>query len=100
MEAVDEGSLSLKTQTLGPLLQILWPVQITPPPPLTFGSYFLTPRDPWKQKIGELVGSGNTSMAFEFGPNPTVRPEVIITGEKHPWDRKQEIRGKKWAWAN
>ena len=63
-------------------------------PPLTFGNYFLTPRDPRKRKLEGLVGSGNTSMAFEFGPNPTVRPEVISFGENTPGTGNRQIAGK------
>ena len=68
------------------LLPVLWPVKIYPL--LTSESYFLTLGDPRKRKHGGLVDSDRASMAFEFGPNPMVRQEVISTGEKYPWDRK------------
>ena len=57
---------------------------------LTSGSYFLTSGDPRKRKRGGLVDSGKTSMAFEFGPNPTVRTEVISTGENTPGTGKRQ----------
>ena len=86
MEALDEGSLSLKYQTLRtPTSGFMASAN---KPPLTTGSYFLTPDDRRKRKLGGLVGTGKTSMVFEFRPYPTVRPEVISTGEKYPWDRK------------
>ena len=86
MEALDEGSLSLRPQTLQtPTSGFL---ACANKPPLTSGSYFLTPGDPRKRKLGVLIGSGKTSIAFEFGPNLTVRPKVISTGEKYPWDQK------------
>ena len=79
MEALDEGSLSLKYQTLRTPTSGFMASANKPP---------LTPGDRRNRKLGGLVGTGKTSMAFEFRPNPTVRPEVISTGEKYPWDRK------------
>ena len=79
MEALDEGSLSLKYQTLRTPTSGFKASENKPL--LSTGSYFLTPGDPRNRKFGGLVGTGKTSMAFEFGPNPMVRPEVISTGE-------------------
>ena len=81
MEALDEESLSLKPQTLRLLLPVLWPVQVSP---IVFRKRFLDPGDPRKWKLGGLVGSGKTSMAFDFGPNTTVRPNVFSTGKNTP----------------
>ena len=83
MEALDEASISLKPQTLQTPNSGFMTCANKPSV-----SYFLTHGDPKKRKLGGLLGSFKTSMAFEFGPNPTVRPEVISTGEKYPWDRK------------
>ena len=91
MEALDKGSLSLKPQTLRTPTSGF--MACANKPPMTYGNYFLNPGDPRKRKLGGLVGSGETTMVFQFGPNPMVRPEVSSTGKK-TWDREQAICGK------
>ena len=92
MDALDEGSLTWKPQTLRtPTFGFM---ACANKPPLTSGSYFLTRGDPRKRELGGLVGIGKISMAFEFGPIRRSDRKLLALGKNTRGTGNRQFAGK------